>query len=156
MFLKTLEGHTHQIWAKFNKFWFFVIFGFLAKNYGHRHFCLGHPQRMKMVSLDAIISRESTRRFLYQLKMTFSPKMVKNTHFFYTLPRLSARSIFWVFTHRSAFDRLPVISLEKTKNFQKIDIQCFPTSRHRPRFDIGKASKSCPQDRGFSATIFLK
>ena len=115
--LKTLEGHAHQNWAKFNKFWFFDIFGFFAKHHGHCHFCLRHPQRMKMVSLDAIISGASTQRISNQLKMIWSPKMAKNNHFFNTLPRISAKSIFWVFPHRSVFDRLPMISLEKKKNF---------------------------------------
>ena len=118
--------------------------------------CSSDLHRMRMVSLDAIISGESTQQFLDQLKMISSPKMAKNTHFFHTLPRLSARSIFWVFTHRSDFDGIPVIILEKTKNFLKTDIQSFPTSYHRPRFNIEKASKNCRQVRGLSADIFLK
>ena len=122
MFLKTLEGHARQNWAKFDKFWFFDIFGLFAKNHGHRHFCLKHSQRMKMVSLDAIISRAYTQQISDQLKIIWSPKVAKNSHFFNTLPCISAKAIFWVFPHMSAFHRVLVISLEKTKNFKKLDI----------------------------------
>ena len=103
MFLKTLEGHARQNWAKFDKFWFFIIFGFLANTHGHRHFCLGHPKRMKMVSLDAIVLGAYTQRFSDQLNMIFSPKMAENTHFFHTLPRLSTRSIFLGFYTQVSF-----------------------------------------------------
>ena len=156
MLLKTLEGHACQVWAKFDKFWFFVIFGFLAKTHGHRHFSLGHPQRMKMVSLDAIILVSHTQWFLDQLKIIFSPKIAKNTCFFYTLPRLSAKPIFWFFTHRSVFGWLLVVIWEKTKHFQKLDTQSFPTSHHEPHFDIGKASKSCQKVRGPFADVFFE
>ena len=39
--------------------------------------------------------------------------MAKNTHFFNTLPRISAKAIFWVFSHRLDFHRLPLISFGK-------------------------------------------
>ena len=156
MLLKTLEGHARQNWAKFNKFWFFDIFGLFVKNHGPCHFCLRHPQRIKMVSLDAIILGAYTQWFLDQLKIIFSPKMAKNTRFFYTLPRLSARPIFWVFTHRSIFGGLPVVSWEKTKHFQKLDTHIFPTSHHGPHFDVRKASKSCRQVRGPFADVFFE
>ena len=113
MLLKTHEGHAHQNWAKFNKFWFFDIFGLFAKTHGHRHFCLRHPQRMKIVSLDAIIFRASTQWILDQLKMIWSPKVAKNNHFFNTLARISAKEFFWVFTHKLVFDKLSLISLDK-------------------------------------------
>ena len=155
MLLKTLEGHAHQFWANFDIFWFFVIFGFLAKTHGHHHFSLGHHQRMRMVSLDAIFLGAHTQQFLGHLKIICSPEMAKNARFFYTLPGLSARLIFWVFTHRPIFGGLPVVSLEKTEHFQKVDTHIFPTSYHDIRFDIGKASKICRQIRGpFADVIF--
>ena len=82
--------------------------------------------------------------------------MVKNTHFFYTLPRLSARPIFWVFTHRSVFWGILVVILEQNKHFQKLDTQRFPTIHHGPHFDIGKASKSCQKVKGLSADVFFE
>ena len=154
MLLKTLEGHARQVWAKFDIFWFFVIFGFLAKTHGHRHFSLGHHQRMGMVSLDAIFLGAHTQQFSEHLKIICSPKMVKNTRFFYTLPRLSARLIFWVFTHRPIFGELLVVIWEKNKHFQKLDTHSFPTSYHEPHFDIGKASKSSQQVKEPVADVF--
>ena len=84
MFLKIIEGHARQNWVKFNKFWFFVIFGFLAKTHGHRHFCLGHLQRMKMVSLDAIISGHILSDFQIIWRW-FSPPKWRKTLTFSTL-----------------------------------------------------------------------
>ena len=135
---------------------FLTFLGLFAENNGHCHFCLKHPQRLKVVSLDALNSRAYNQQILYQLKMFWSPKVAKNSHFFNTLPHISAKANFWVFPNRSVFHRLPLISLGKKKYFQKLDIHGFSTIHHGPRSDIGKSSKSCPQHRGFSATIFLK
>ena len=148
MFLKILEGHARQNWVKFDKFWFFVIFGFLAKTHEHRYFSLGDNQGMRMVSLDAIILGAHTQKFLEHLKIIFSPKMAKNTHFFNILPLLSARFIFWFFTHSHIFGRLIGIIFRKFQFSQKLDTQSFPTSYHEPRFDIEKAAKCCRQVRG--------
>ena len=112
----TKIGHNSTSFGFFDIFWLF------AENHGHRHFILKHHQRMKMVSLDAIISGVSPQKVLDQLKMFLSSKVAKNSHFFNTLPRISAKANFWVFPHRSVFHRLPLISLGKIKYFQKLDI----------------------------------
>ena len=117
---------------------------------------LAHHQRMRMVSLDAIISGSHTQWFFGHLKIIFSSKMAKNARFFYTLPGLSAKLIFWFFTHRPVFGGLLGIWFGKLKFFQKLDTQIFPTIYHEPRFDIRKAAKCFRKVRGPFSDVNLK
>ena len=135
---------------------FFDIFGFLAKTHGLCHFSLGDRHRMRMVSLDAIISGAHTQRFLGHLKIICSPEIAENARFFYILPGLSAKLIFWFFTHRPIFGGLPGIILGKFKFFPKIGTQIFPTNYHEPRFDIMKAAKCFREVRGPFSDVNLK
>lgn len=101
-------------------FWLFVIFGFLAKTHEIRHFSLGNRKRRRMVSLHAIILGAHTQCFLGHLKIIFSPKMVKNTHFFNILPRFISKVYFLGFCTQAYFWRTSRHQIGKIKDVPEI------------------------------------